>query len=156
MSTNPKEPRTNAEFVAELLRLSIDFNSQIMTIATSELAGEPSGKNRTHQRQVIGNLQTLGEQYSRKLDFHFDERERELRGEQPAEGYSKEDTKAMRRTIAILDAVMNTTPNKETADASNLLELMLSQGSKPTEATDLPKPKANPTPNDAKKGKKDA
>lgn len=117
--------RTSEAFAIEVLRVSLDFNSQVVSIATSELAGEPSGKNRTHQRGVVQNLQILGQQYSRRLDFFYDERERELRGEVAANGFSKEDTKAMRRTIAILDDLMQKNPNPETAAASNLLDLML-------------------------------
>lgn len=117
--------RSNEAFSMDVLRVSLDFNSQVLSIATSELAGEPSGKNKTHQKNVIANLQQLGQQYSRRLDYFYDEREAELRGEEPAEGYNKEDTKAIRRTIVILDEIMKTNPSKEYADASNLLSLML-------------------------------
>ena len=126
--------RTSEAFAIEVLRVSLDFNSQVVSIATSELAGEPSGKNRTHQKGVVANLQTLGQQYSRRLDFFYEERERELRGEVAANGFSKEDTKAMRRTIAILDDVMQRNPNPEAAAASNLLELMLRSDEPKTEA----------------------
>lgn len=134
MSTETK-PRTNQEFTMELLVAALDFNSQIVTRATAELAGEPSSKNKTHQKQVVSELQMLGSNYVGKLNNMFDRREQELRGDDAVAGFSKDDAGAIRRVMGILDQIMESSPNRETADAHNYLEMVLRTSDEPKEGS---------------------
>lgn len=125
--------KNNQEFLIEVLKLSVDFNSQVMSILSVELAGDQSGKNRTHQKKQMENLQLLGSAYSRNLGILYDNRDKELRGEEVDSSVDDETKKAVRTTIAFLDEKMKTDPNRELADASNFLELMLRNDEVPAE-----------------------
>ena len=128
-----KEIRTNQVFVTEVLKVALDFNSQIISVATVEIAGEQSGRNRTHQRKVLSDLQMLGHTYSRNLEQMYQAREAELRGEDAKNELSDDTRSAIRKTIEILDAKMNVSPNRELADTSNYLETLLAGDDLPDE-----------------------
>lgn len=117
--------KSNEEFFTEVLKAALDFNSQIVSKATVEIAGDPSARNRTRQRKVLGDIQTLGNQYNYTLNRMFEAREKELKGEDVGSEFDEETRIAIRKTIAVLDLKMNAAPNQELANATNFLELML-------------------------------
>lgn len=119
------EIRTNQVFVTEVLKTAIDFNSQIISVATVELAGEQSGRNRTHQRKVLSDLQILGHNYNRNLEAMYQQREAELRGEDAKNELSDDLRSTIRKTVEFLDSKMKIAPNRELADTSNYLETLL-------------------------------
>lgn len=123
--------RSNEEFMMEILRFALDFNSQIVSVATVEILGDNSARNRTHQKKVLSDIQVLGQNYGRKLDTMYDKREQELRGDEATAGFSKDDASAIRRVMGILDEIMASNPNRETADAHNYLEMILRTSDEP-------------------------
>lgn len=60
------KPTVDQELLS-LLKLSIDHNSTIMTIATQEIAGDWSSHNRTHQRKVFDLIQEKNAEYNARL-----------------------------------------------------------------------------------------
>lgn len=128
----PKEIKTNEEFMIEVLKAALDFNSQIVTVATAEISGDQSGRNRTHQKKVLSNLHMLGTSYNRTLEQLYQARESELRDDGVTPEISDDIRSAVRKTIELLDSKMEDKPNRELADVSNFLEAMLS-------GDDLPK-----------------
>lgn len=127
------ETKTNQEFLIEVVKASIDFNSQIQSHLLVELAGDQSGKNRTHQKKVLSDVQQLGMAYGRNLEQMYANREKELRGEALTTSYDEETARAIRTTIDVLDKKMQVEGNRELADVSNYLEVLLRNDEVPAE-----------------------
>ena len=122
-----EEIRTNQEFMQEVLRQALDFNSQVISLAAVELAGDPSGRNRTHQRKTRGDLQILGHQYSQRLEALYQARDAELRDDDAKDELSDDTRSAIRKTLAILNSRMEKHPGRELADTCNYLQMVLEE-----------------------------
>lgn len=117
--------QTNEEFLLDVLRLSIDHNSQVMSIASAELAGDPSGRNKTRQKKVIGDLQMIGSNYAATLDMMYNQREHEQRLSNIKSKYDPETEKALRRVLSTLESSLSSKPDQQLVDTANYIEMML-------------------------------
>lgn len=116
------ETKTNQEFLLEVVKAAVDFNSNVLSIMTVELAGDQSGKNRTHRKKVLEDLRNMGYVYSANLDAMYTSRQTAIAGPLGHVEGDSDTMTALRKTKAFLDLRMASQPNRETADAANYLQ----------------------------------
>lgn len=126
-----KEPQTNQEFLLDVIREAVDFNTQIMSLLTHEVAGDQSGKTRTHQKKMLADIQILGHNYNYRLESMSQSRENELRDAEALNGLTDDLRGAIRRVQALLDERMRTNPNQELASVANYLQAIIEENELP-------------------------
>jgi len=124
------ETKTNQEFLLEVVKTAVDFNSNVMSILAVEISGDQSGRNRTHQKRVLANLQGMGYHYSASLDAMYTAHETRLNGSESDAKLNEGQVSHLAKTKAFLDARMGTKPNKELAAAANYLADLLEEEAK--------------------------
>lgn len=130
------ETKTNQEFLLEVIKASVDFNSNVLSVLTVEIAGDQSGKNRTHQKKVLQDLRVLGYHYSANLDAMYTAQETRLNGSESDAKLNEGQLSHLEKTKAFLDARMGKNPNRELADVANYLHELIRKESKTDEVTE--------------------
>lgn len=134
------ETKTNQEFLLEVVKTSIDFNSNVLSVLAHEIAGDQSGKNRTHQKKTLQQLQTMGYHYSANLDAMYNAQEARLNGSESDAKLNEGQVSHLAKTKAFLDARMGNKPNKELAAVANYLaDILEEEAAKTEEITEVKK-----------------
>lgn len=130
------ETKTNQEFLLEVVKTSIDFNSNVLSVLTVEISGDQSGKNRTHQKKVLEDLRNMGYVYSANLDAMYNAHQTRVDGPRSYDDIKDESISHLEKTRAFLDARMAKNPNSQLATAVNYLADLLDEEAKKAEVTE--------------------